>query len=75
MDKAAIISAVRAEFHKHNWDTFIDDPPSIAQGGKGIVVPGCSRCRKKIQTVGQLIEHLASDVLPRALETAWLSDL
>jgi hypothetical protein len=32
MDKAAIVSAVQAEFRKHNWDAFVDEPPSVALG-------------------------------------------
>jgi hypothetical protein len=67
--KQRVLSAVQAEFRNHNWDTFVDDPPSVAQGSKAIAVPGCSRCREKIQTVGQIIEHLASDVFPKALDS------
>jgi len=26
---------------------FVDEPPSIAQGGRGVVVPGCPTCKKK----------------------------
>jgi hypothetical protein len=70
MDNAAIIFAVQKEFRRHNWDSFVDEPPSVAQGGKGIVVPGCSHCRKRIQTVGQFVEHLASEVLLKVLEAA-----
>jgi len=44
MDKAAILSAVRQEFSKHHWDTFVDNASSIAQGGNGVVVPGCPHC-------------------------------
>ena len=40
-------------------------PPSVAEGGKGIVAPGCWPCRMKIQTVGQFVDHLVSDVLPK----------
>ena len=69
MDKVAILSAVRREFQKHHWDTFVDEPPSIAQGGRGIVVPGCATCRKRIQTVGEFLAHLTEDVLPKILES------
>ena len=34
MDKSRILSAVRSEFQKHHWDTFVDEPPSIAHGGR-----------------------------------------
>jgi len=69
MDKAAILSAVRQEFSKHHWDTFVNEPPSIEQGGRGVVVPGCPRCRKRIQTIVQFVQHLTDDVRPKVLET------
>ena len=34
------IASPQEELEKHHWDTFVDDPPSIAQGGKGVVVAG-----------------------------------
>jgi hypothetical protein len=67
MDKAAIVSAVKDEFRKHTWDTFVDEPPSVAQGGTGVVLPGCPKCRKRIQTMGQFIDHLSEHVLARVL--------
>jgi hypothetical protein len=27
---------------------FVDEPPSIAQGGRGVVVPGCPTCEKDL---------------------------
>ena len=33
MDKATIVSIVKEEFRKHTWDTFVDQPASVAQGG------------------------------------------
>jgi hypothetical protein len=36
MDNAAILAAVRREFPKHTWDTFVTEPPSIAQDGRGV---------------------------------------
>lgn len=64
-NNCAIIAAAQTELRKYNWDRFVDVPPSVAEGGKGIVAPGCSPCRKKIQTVGQFVDHLVSDVLPK----------
>jgi hypothetical protein len=41
----------------------------MAQGGKGVVVPGCPACRKPpIQSMNQFIEHLAFDVLPKVID-------
>jgi hypothetical protein len=63
-----ILQAAQAELRKHGWDTFVDEPPSMAQGGKGIVTPGCPHCRKKLYTTNQFIEHIANDVLPGIIE-------
>lgn len=61
------IIAAQQELRRHSWETFVDEPPSIAQGGKGAVVPGCVTCKMKITTVNQFVEHLAKDVLPKIL--------
>lgn len=47
---------------KHRWDTFVDEPPSIAHGGRGVVVPGCSICKVMLQTVSQFTDHLSAQV-------------
>lgn len=70
MDNAAILAAVRREFQKHTWDTFVTEPPSIAQGGRGVVVPGCPHCRVRLQAVGQFVDHLVDDVMPKILGAA-----
>jgi hypothetical protein len=65
-----ILQAAQAELHKHHWDTFVDETPSMAEGGKGIVTPGCRACRKKLYTTNQFIEHIAVDVLPAIIDKA-----
>jgi hypothetical protein len=67
MDKEAIVSIVKDEFRKHTWDTFVDEPPSVAEGGRGVVVPGCPQCHKRIQTIGQFVDHLSEHVSARVL--------
>jgi hypothetical protein len=47
MDKKKILAAAKTELHRHVWDTFVDHPPSVAQGGKGVVVTGCTACKKR----------------------------
>jgi hypothetical protein len=69
MDAGALISAIQSELRRHSWDTFVDQPPSIGRGGRGVVVVGCPACRKKLYTVSQFIEHLARDVIPKAIES------
>jgi hypothetical protein len=46
--KSKTVSIVR---HRHDFYHFIDEPPQIAQGGKGVVVPGCPACRKRFYTM------------------------
>jgi len=70
MDKAKIIAAVKTEMTGHDWTTFVDEPPAIGQGGRGVVVSGCPKCRKRLNTTTQYLEHLFDEVLPQALEKA-----
>ena len=46
MDKAKIVLTAKAELMRHSWDTFVNEPPSVDQGGKGTIITGCPRCRK-----------------------------
>jgi hypothetical protein len=62
LERAKLQSVLKAEFARHRWDTFVDEPPSMAQGGHGVVVPGCSMCRVPLQTVNQFTDHLAAKV-------------
>lgn len=34
----------------------------MAQGGRGVVVPGCSLCKVRLQTVSQYSDHLCERV-------------
>jgi hypothetical protein len=38
--------------------------PSMTNGGKGVMTPGCPACRKRLYTMGNFMDHLADDVLP-----------
>ena len=40
----------------------------MAQGGKGVVVPECPACKKRINTMNQFLDHLAEDVMPALIE-------
>jgi hypothetical protein len=68
--KREILQAAKTEIMRHRWDTFVDDPPSIAQGGKGVIVSGCPTC-KRFGTNTQYLDHLADDVMPVILRTAF----
>jgi hypothetical protein len=68
MGKAKLLEDAQHELMKHHWDTFCTEPLSIAEGGKGVIVPGCVACRKLLYTNNQYLSHLALDVLPGILE-------
>jgi hypothetical protein len=66
--KSELLKALQQEILRHDFDYFIDGPPSIAQGGRGIVVPGCPASKKRIQTMNQFLHHLTEDVMPALIE-------
>ena len=61
---SSILQTAQSELRKHNLDTFVDKL-------HGVVTPGCPHCQKAFYTISQFAEHLANDVLPRILETAF----
>jgi hypothetical protein len=69
--KGKILAAAKAELLKHSLGNFVDDPPSVAQGGQGVVVSGRPACRRSFGAVNQLMHHLADDVLPVILRTVF----
>lgn len=68
MKKSELLRALQTEIRRHPFDTFVENPPSMAEGGKGVVVPGCSACQKRIHTMVKFVDHLADDVLPALLD-------
>jgi len=68
MRKSDLLRALQTEIRRHTFDTFVDEPPSVAQGGNGVVTPGCPACRKRLFTMQNFMDHLADDVLPQALD-------
>jgi hypothetical protein len=64
LNREKLLRIAREEMQKHSFDSFVDNPPSIAQGGEGVVVSGCPTCRIKFQSLNQFMHHLVSDVLP-----------
>jgi hypothetical protein len=67
MQKSALLVAIQAEIHRHDFSHFIDQPPSVAEDGKGVVVPGCPACQTRINTMSQFLDHLANDAMPALL--------
>jgi hypothetical protein len=67
MLKSNLLAALRTELHRHDFSHFVENPPSVAQGGKGVVVPGCPMCKKRINTTPRFLDHLADDAMPALL--------
>jgi hypothetical protein len=38
--KSVLFRALQQEIRRHDFNYFVHEPPSIAQGGRGVVVPG-----------------------------------
>jgi hypothetical protein len=68
MQKSVLLHELQQEIRRHDFNYFVHDPPSIARGGKGVVVPGCPACMKRINTMSQFLDHLADDVLPALID-------
>jgi len=43
------------------------EPPSVAHGGKGVVVARCPTCKKRINTITDFLDHLTNDVIPELI--------
>ena len=61
-EKVRLHSILKAEFAKHKWDTFVDEPPSMTQGGRGVVCPDARFARCGCKTLSQFTGHLAEKV-------------
>ena len=67
MQKSVLLRELQKEIRRHDLSTFVDEPPSVAHGGKGVTVPGCPCCRKRFGTIAQFLDHLTNDVLPETI--------
>ena len=69
--KIRIFQSAKNELMRNTWDTFVDEPPSVAAGGIGVVIPGYPAYRERINTNDQYLRHLSDDVLPIILRKAF----
>jgi hypothetical protein len=67
MSRVDVLKQAQQELLKHTFGAFVENPPSIAEGGHGVVVPGCTHCKKRLNTMEQFMQHLAQDVLPNVV--------
>jgi hypothetical protein len=70
MKKSEPLRALQTEIHRHTFDYFVENPPSMAEGGKGVVVPGCPPCRKQINAMAQFLGSSQPIAAPLAGQTA-----
>jgi hypothetical protein len=68
MLRSELLRAIQQEIQRHDFSHFVDEPPSIAEGGNGVVVPGCPACKTRINTMSQFLDHLANDAMPALLD-------
>ncbi len=68
MQKSVLLRALQQEIRRHDFGYFVDQPPSVAQGGKGVVVPWCPACMRRINTMSKFLDHLAKDAMPALIE-------
>jgi hypothetical protein len=68
MRKSDLLRVLQTEIRRHDFSTFLTEEPSMAEGGSGVVVPGCPACRKRLFTMANFMDHLADDVLPALLD-------
>jgi hypothetical protein len=57
----APIVTIQSELKRHSWDTFA---MKVELGGRKVIVPGCPRCLKLINTNTKFVEHFADDTIP-----------
>ena len=55
--------ALQAEISRHDFSTFLDAEPSFANGGPGIVTPGCPLCKKRFYICTLLAELPVRDAI------------
>jgi hypothetical protein len=68
VQKTVLLAAIQKEIHRHDFSYFVYEPPPVAQDGMGVVVAGCPACKKRINTMGQFLDHLTNDVMPALIE-------
>jgi hypothetical protein len=68
VQKSALLAEIQKEIQRHDFSYFVDEPPSMAQGGRGVVVSGCPACKKRINTIPEFLEHLTKDAMPQLIE-------
>jgi len=72
MNIETLIAVVKAEMSRHRFDTYLDNSPAT-KDNRGIVVPGCTLCRVRLNTISQFVDHLTEQV-ERAIRIATVDE-
>ncbi len=68
MQKSVLLAAIQKEIQRHDLSYFVDELPSVAQGGHGVVVADCPACKKRISTMTQFLDHLTNEAMPGVID-------
>jgi hypothetical protein len=68
MQKSVLLAAIQKEIHRHDLSYFVDESPSVAQGGKALLCLVVQPAKKRINTITQFLDHLANDVMPALID-------
>jgi len=60
------------EMSRHRFDTYLDNS-SGTKDNRGVVVPGCTLCRVRLNTISQFVDHLTEQV-ERAIRIVAMDD-
>jgi hypothetical protein len=63
-----LLAAIQKEIQRHDFSYFVNEPQSVAQGGRGVVVAGCPACKKRINTISQFLDRLTQDAMPALID-------
>jgi len=67
MNRSELLHALQPEIRRRDFENFVDEPPAVARGDEGVVVSGCTTCKKRFNMKGQFADRMADDVASRAL--------
>ena len=67
MRKSELIAAIQKEILRHDFGTYVNDPPSAAQAGRGVILPGCTEEMRPPATVSATVGKSAK---PETIVTA-----
>jgi len=74
IEREKTLGVVRSEFQNHRFGTFVDEPLSVAQGGNGVIVPGCVTVRSGQPCAGFFMDYWSPLGLSRMARILYVSD-